>query len=376
MPSKKTTSMPTKLSNQAQIQTINSKPNSTSRRQNFLKNESLVVEPEFTSGEMTRLETKFDSRSNLNGQKKHGILAITGAPNAGKSTLVNALLGQKLAIVSPKVQTTRNSLRAILTEEENQLIIIDTPGIFIPKNDRILERIIVKSAWQALREAGHICFLIDATIGLDEENRRILCELKAEMMPLTVIITKIDLVKKSKILTIIASTSELGITDIMPISAANNDGIELLRKFLCQTCQNQGWIYDENEITDASSRYLVSEITREKLFLNLEQELPYSVSVKTDSFEMLDHNELKIMQTIFVLKETQKSIILGKKGAMIKKIGQEARLDIRELLNKKVHLFLFVKVQGDWMRDIENFEKIDLKKLPNSNEKIVKKSKK
>lgn len=338
---------------------------------NFIQNE--IIATELQNQETTPFAL---SKPNLDLNKFHGHIAITGAPNAGKSTLVNALLEQKLAIVSPKVQTTRNSLRAIITEGETQMIIIDTPGIFIPKNDRILERIIVKSAWQALRDAEHICFLIDANLGLNEENRRILTELKAEELPITVVINKIDLIKKSKILNIINDVVGLGLDDILPISATTNDGIDNLRNLLWGQCKNHGWLYDENEITDASSRYLASEITREKLFLNLDQELPYSVSVKTDSFEMLDRNQIKVMQTIFVLKETQKSIILGKKGAMIKKIGQEARIDITDLLGKKTHLFLFVKVQENWMRNIENFEKFELDKLPKLSKKTPRNSKK
>jgi GTP-binding protein Era len=299
--------------------------------------------------------------------KKHGIIAIVGAPNAGKSTLTNVLLGQKLSIVSPKVQTTRNSIRAIAIENETQIILIDTPGIFIPRNDKILERVIVKSAWQALRESDQICFIIDAESGANQENLRILSDLKKENLPITIVINKIDLVKKSKMLETFAIISNLGFVDIIPISALQNDGVEKLKNFLCEKCQNPTWIYDEEQITDAPMRFIASEITREKLFLNLHKELPYSIAVKTDSYEILNNGEIKIHQTIFVLKDSQKSIIVGKKGEMIKKLGQDSRLDIAEIAGAKVHLFLFVKVKQDWMRDIENFEKIDIEKLPNSN---------
>jgi len=298
--------------------------------------------------------------------KKHGIIAIVGAPNAGKSTLTNAILGQKLSIVSPKVQTTRNSIRAIAIEGATQIILIDTPGIFIPRDDKILERVIVKSAWQALREADQICFLIDAEIGMSQENLRILNDLKKENLPITIVVNKIDLVKKSKMLETFAILSDLGFIDIIPISALQNEGVEKLTKFLCEKCQNPTWIYDEDQITDAPMRFIASEITREKLFLNLHKELPYSIAVKTDSYEILNNGDIKIHQTILVLKESQKSIIVGKKGEMIKKLGQDARLDISEIADTKVHLFLFVKVKPDWMRDIENFEKIDIEKLPSS----------
>src|SRR3989338_4393089 len=283
--------------------------------------------------------------------KKHGIIAIVGAPNAGKSTLTNALLGQKLTIVSPKVQTTRNSIRAIAIEGKTQLILIDTPGIFIPRDDKILERIIVKSAWQALRGANHICFVIDATSGVNNENSRIISDLKKENLPLTIVINKIDLVKKSSILEIIASLAALGFEDIIPISAGTKEGVENLKKFLSAKCTNNGWIYDENQITDAPMRFIASEITREKLFLKLHQELPYSLAVKTDSYEVLKNGGIKIHQTIFVLKESQKQIIIGKKGAMIKNVVEEARKDLSMIAGAKVHLFLFVKVKKDWMND-------------------------
>lgn len=295
--------------------------------------------------------------------KTHGIISLVGAPNAGKSTLTNALLGQKLSIVSPKVQTTRNSIKAIVVEGEAQLILIDTPGIFIPRDDKILERIIVKSAWQALRESDHICFLIDATVGLNAENIRIIADLKKENLPLTILINKIDLVKKSRLLEIFAGCAELGFEDIIPISAETKDGVEKLKKFLCAKCQNPNWIYDEDQITDAPMRFIASEITREKLFLKLSQELPYSLTVKTDSYEILNNKEIKIHQTIYVTKESQKSIVVGKNGSMIKEIGQEARQDIGEIAGTKIHLFLFVKIKKDWMNDVESYEMLDAEKM-------------
>jgi GTP-binding protein Era len=304
--------------------------------------------------------------------KKHGIIALVGAPNAGKSTLTNALLGQKLSIVSSKVQTTRNSIKAITIEGETQIVLIDTPGIFIPRNDKILERVIVKSAWQALREANHICFLIDATVGMNIENSRIIADLKKENLPLTIVINKIDLVKKSRLLETFAAAAALGFKDILPISAETKDGVENLKKLLCEKCQNPNWIYAEDQITDAPMRFIASEITREKLFLKLDQELPYSLTVKTDSYETLGGSEIKIHQTIFVTKDSQKSIVVGKNGSMIKQIGLESRRDISEIAGgANVHLFLFVKVKKNWMNDIESYEIADVEKLPN--QKISKK---
>ncbi len=297
-------------------------------------------------------------------KKTHGTIAIVGAPNAGKSTLTNAILGQKLSIVSPKVQTTRNSIKAIALEDQTQLIIIDTPGIFIPRDDKILERVIVKSAWQGLRDSDHVCFLIDAAVGLNRENLRIIEDLKKENLPITILINKTDLVKKNTILEIMAGVVELGFEEIIPISAETKDNVEKVKKLLCEKCLNPGWIYDEDQITDAPMRFIASEITREKLFLKLEQELPYNLAVKTDSYEVLNNGDIKIYQTILVTKESQKSIIVGKNGSMIKQIGQESRTDISEIANAKIHLFLFVKVQKNWMNDSENYEKLDIDKLP------------
>jgi GTP-binding protein Era len=296
--------------------------------------------------------------------KIHGVFAIVGMPNAGKSSLTNAMLGQKLSITSPKVQTTRNSIKAIIISNQAQIIAIDTPGIFIPRDDKILERIIVKSAWQALREADHICFVIDAEIGLNQENQRILKDLKKENLNITIIINKIDKIRKSKILDIIAPLANLGFEEIIPVSATSGDGIDELKIFLEKKCHHPNWLYNEDEITDAPMRFIASEITREKLFLNLNQELPYSLTVKTDSYEILDNQQIKIKQTILVLKESQKSIVLGKNGQMIKKIGEESRHDLGQIANTKVHLFLFVKVQDNWMNKIENFDRIDIEKLP------------
>ncbi|MBU6140540.1 MAG: GTPase Era [Proteobacteria bacterium] len=296
--------------------------------------------------------------------KKHGTIAIVGAPNAGKSTLTNALLGQKLSIVSPKVQTTRNSIRAIVIEKETQMIVIDTPGIFIPRDDKILERIIVKSAWQALRDADHILFLVDAAVGMNRENLRIIEDLRKENLPMTVVINKIDAVRKSLILESFAKLSDLGVEDILPISALNNDGVDKLKIFLSEKCVNPEWIYDEDQITDAPMRFIASELTREKLFLKLNQELPYSLTVKTDSYDVLDNGQIKIRQTIYVTKESQKSIVVGKKGSMIKEVGEESRKDMAKIAGAKVHLFLFVKVKEGWMNDVESYEIMDIEKMP------------
>ncbi len=296
--------------------------------------------------------------------QKFGIIALVGAPNAGKSTLTNALLGQKISIVSPKVQTTRNVIKAIVVEGETQLVLLDTPGVFLPRSDRILERLIVKSAWQGIRDAHFVCFLIDAERGLDTENLRIINELKKNEFKPAIIINKIDLVKKPKLLVIINALTEIGLTEIFMISALNNDGLVQLKEFLLNKCAPAPWAYNEEDITDAPMRGIASEITREKLFLKLNRELPYSLTVKTDDYKVAPNGHITIHQTIFVLKDSQKGIILGHNGALIKEIGSEARHEIAEIAGAKVSLFLFVKVKKNWMNDLESYEMVDIEKLP------------
>ncbi len=301
-----------------------------------------------------------------NNQKPQfcSVVALVGAPNAGKSTLTNALLGQKISIVSPKVQTTRNTIKAIVNEEQTQLIILDTPGVFLPRSDKILERIIVKSAWQGIRDADLICFLIDSTIGLNPENLRIINQLKQENIEIIIVLNKIDLIKKANLLVIIKALADIDLKDILMVSAQNKEGVNDLKKFLCNKAKLQGWIYDDTHVTDAPMRFSASEVTREKLFLKLNQELPYSLTVKTDSYEVLDNGEVKIHQTIFILKESQKKIILGKNGNLIKEIGSLARHDLAQMVGNNVHLYLFIKVKKDWMQDVESYESLDLGRLP------------
>ncbi len=295
--------------------------------------------------------------------QKFGTIALVGAPNSGKSTLSNTLLGQKVTITSPKVQTTRNVIRAILVEDQTQLVLLDTPGVFLPRHDRILERIIVKSAWQGIRSADFVAFLIDANRGLDKENLRILNELKQDGFKPAVIINKVDLIQKEKLLLISTKLIENEIEDIFMISALKNDGVDELKEFLLSKCLPGPWQYDEDDITDVPIKSMAAEITREKLFLYLNQELPYSVTVLTDSFEY-EGNRLIIHQSILVTKDTQKGIILGKKGALIKKIGSEARKEIAQIAGMRTSLHLFVKVKKDWMNHVENYEIVDVEKLP------------
>lgn len=286
--------------------------------------------------------------------KTHGVIAIVGAPNAGKSTLTNNLLGQKISIVSPKVQTTRNAIKAIIVDADVQLILVDTPGIFIPRSDKILERTIAKTAWQALRESNHICFLVDGTVGLNRENLRIIEDLKKENLPLTIVINKIDLVKKSQLLQTVADIANLGFEEILLISAKTSESVNDLKKLLLSKCNNPDFIYDEDQITDAPMRFIASEITREKLFLNLDKELPYSLIVQTEKYEVLKNKQVKIHQTIFVPRESHKNIVVGKNGSMIKEVGLQSRKDLEKIIGHKVHLFLFVKVADVDFKELQS----------------------
>jgi GTP-binding protein Era len=288
--------------------------------------------------------------------KKFSQIALIGAPNAGKSTLANFLVGQKISIVSPKVQTTRNTIKAIMVEGETQIVLLDTPGVFIPQTTRPLERAIVRAAWQAIKEADFVCLLIDATKGFIENNQQILKDLEFHKIKPIVVINKIDAVAKEKALGIIAEFANRGFEQVFIISATTGDGVDKLKEHLIAISPQGEWQFNDDEITDAPMKFVASEITREKLFLKLKQDLPYSLFVKTDSWEDLRNGQVKIKQTITVLKESQKMIVLGKGGSMIKKIGEEARKDIGEILGTKVHLFLFVKVEEDWINKKENYE--------------------
>lgn len=288
--------------------------------------------------------------------KKFSSIALIGAPNAGKSTLTNFLVGQKISIVSPKVQTTRNTIKAIMVEGETQIVFLDTPGVFIPQTTRPLERAIVRAAWQAIKEADFVCLLIDASKGLGENNQQILKDLEFHKIKPVVVINKIDSIAKEKALGIIAELASRGFEKIFLISATTGDGVADLKKHLIDITPEGEWQFNNDEITDAPMKFVASEITREQLFLKLSQDLPYSLYVKTDSWEDLNNGQVKIHQTIFVLKESQKMIVLGKNGSMIKQIGEEARKEIGEMLGTKVHLFLFVKVEADWVNKKESYE--------------------
>ena len=288
-----------------------------------------------------------------------GFVALVGAPNAGKSTLLNALVGSKVSIVSPKVQTTRSLVRGIAIKDKSQIIFIDTPGIFAPK--RRLDRAMVTAALTGAADADLAALLVDAKKGLDDETRAIVSKLKELPQPKILILNKIDLVKRDALL---ALTKEAN--DLVPfertfmISATKNDGVADLLDYFAEHLPKGPWHYPEDEITDIPLRQMAAEITREKLYLRLHEELPYQSTVETDSWKELRDRSVRIEQSIFVERESQRKIVLGKGGQTIKAIGQAARRDIAEIAEAKVHLFLFVKVRENWGDDPERYREMGL----------------
>jgi len=296
-----------------------------------------------------------------------GFVALIGAPNVGKSTLINALVGTKVAIVSHKVQTTRALLRGIATDGAAQLVFIDTPGIFAPK--RRLDRAMVTNAWSGAHDADIAAVLIDAKRGLDDEAESIfvrLAEVRQPKKPKLLLINKIDLIEKSALLALVKSANDKAANGGAPfaatfmISALTGDGVADVRRWLAEQAPLGPWHYPEDQITDAPMRHLAAEITREKLYLRLHQELPYQSTVETEVWKELKDGSTRIEQTIYVERESQRKIVLGKGGATIKAIGAEARREIAEMVEAPVHLFLFVKVRERWGDDPERYRGMGL----------------
>jgi len=288
-----------------------------------------------------------------------GFIAIIGAPNVGKSTLVNALVGTKVAIVSHKVQTTRAPVRGIAMENGAQLIFVDTPGIFAPK--RRLDRAMVTTAWAGAHDADIVCLLVDAKRGIDEETGAIVERLKEVQRPRVAILNKIDLVEKPTLLTLTKSLNErVALEATFMTSALTGDGVADLRRWLGARVPEGPWHYPEDQISDAPMRQLAAEITREKLYARLHQELPYQSTVETDIWKELRDGAVRIEQTIFVERDSQRKIVLGKGGATIKAIGADARREIAVAIERPVHLFLFVKVREGWGDDPERYREMGL----------------
>jgi GTP-binding protein Era len=283
-----------------------------------------------------------------------GFVALVGAPNAGKSTLLNALVGSKVSIVSPKVQTTRNLVRGIAIKDKTQIVFVDTPGIFAPK--RRLDRAMVTAALTGAADADLAALLIDAKKGLDDEARAIIERLKEMPQPKILILNKIDLVKRDTLLALTQAANELiPFERTFMISAMKQDGVPDLLSYFAERLPAGPWHYPEDVITDIPLRQMAAEITREKLFLRLQQELPYQSTVETDSWKELRDRSVRIEQSIFVERESQRKIVLGEGGQMIKSISMEARRDIERAIEQKVHLFLHVKVREGWENDPERY---------------------
>ncbi|HEV8467408.1 MAG TPA: GTPase Era [Pseudolabrys sp.] len=293
------------------------------------------------------------------GNTNCGFVALIGAPNAGKSTLLNGLVGSKVSIISHKVQTTRALIRGIAVEGQSQLIFVDTPGIFSPR--RRLDRAMVTTAWSGAHEADLVGVLIDSRKGVDEEAEGILARLGDVKPPKLLILNKIDVVAKEALLDLAkAANAAAKFEATFMVSALTGDGVADLKVWLAQRVPPGPWLYPPEQMSDAPIRQLAAEITREKLFERLHQELPYHSTVETESWKELRAGDIRIEQTIYVERESQRKIVLGKGGQTIKAIGEAARREIAEIVEAKVHLFLFVKVREGWGEDPERYRAMGL----------------
>ena len=287
-----------------------------------------------------------------------GFVALLGAPNAGKSTLLNTLIGAKVSIVTPKVQTTRTRVLGMCIEDGTQLIFVDTPGIFAPR--RRLDRAMVAAAWQGAGDADEIVLLLDSAQavkgGVDADTRRIVKGLEKPGRRAILALNKIDLVKREQLLGLSESLNAGGLfTDTFMIAAVNGDGVADMRAHLAARMPEGPWLYPEDQLSDMPQRLLAAEVTREQLFLQLRQELPYALTVETEEWETGKDGSVRIRQIIYVQRDTQKAIVLGKGGQRIKQVGAAARAELQEMLGGAVHLFLFVKVREKWGEDPERY---------------------
>jgi GTP-binding protein Era len=288
-----------------------------------------------------------------------GYVALIGAPNAGKSTLLNALVGAKVSIVSRKVQTTRALVRGIALAGQTQIIFVDTPGIFAPK--RRLDRAMVTSAWGGAGDADVIALLIDARKGVEEEAEAILARLGDLKQRKVLILNKIDTIERSRLLDLAASlNARHAFAETYMVSALTGDGVARVRDKLAEMMPKGPWLYPEDEVSDAPLRSLAAEITREKLYDRLHDELPYQSTVETDQWKTMKDGSARVEQTVFVARESQRKIVLGKGGQTIKAIGEQARREIAEAADCKVHLFLFVKVRENWIDDPARYREMGL----------------
>ena len=292
-------------------------------------------------------------------ETRSGFIALIGAPNAGKSTLLNHMVGTKLAIVTHKVQTTRTRLLGIAMEGKSQLIFVDTPGIFKPK--RRLDRSMVSSAWQGAYDADIIVLLIDATSGVDSDVAEIIAGLEKSGRKAILALNKVDAVQKDKLLGLANELSEKEcFSEIFMISALKGSGVADLRKLLAERVAPGPYLFPEDQLTDVTQRSLAAEITREKIFLRLHQELPYSIWVATEKWEDMKDGSVRVEQIIHVERDGHKGIVIGKGGKTLKAIGAAARKDMEEVLGTRVHLFLFVKVSENWTDSAFHFAEMGM----------------
>lgn len=291
--------------------------------------------------------------------RRCGYVALIGAPNAGKSTLLNRLVGRKLAIVTPKAQTTRTRLLGIAIEDAAQIVYVDTPGIFAPR--RRLDRAMVAAAWTGAEDADETVLLVDAAHGVDRDTRRILDRLAKRGRRSVLALNKIDLVRRDTLLALAAALAKEGDFDpVFMISGLNGDGVADLRRHLAAAMPLGPWLFPEDQLSDAPERLIAAEVTREQVFLQLHDELPYASTVETESWQDRPDGSARIEQVIYVERPSQRAIVLGDGGQRIKSIGSRARAELEHMLGRRVHLFLFVKVRQNWGEDRERFAALGL----------------
>lgn len=299
----------------------------------------------------------------MTDETRAGFTAIIGAPNAGKSTLVNQLVGSKVSIVTHKVQTTRFPVRGVMMHGQSQIVLVDTPGIFAPK--RRLDRAMVKSAWEGATDADAVVHLVDARHwtgqGDKSEDEAIIARLKELGAKAVLALNKIDLVPREQLLAAAKTLFDAGVySDVLMISGLNGDGVEQLAELLAARMPAGPYLFPEDQAADIPSRLIAAEVTREKLMLRLHQEIPYQLTVETENWEQHGNGSVKIDQLIHVAREGHRSIILGKGGQTIKDIGTAARKELSEIFGKPIHLFLRVKVSERWQDNRERFTAIGL----------------
>ncbi|MSP49070.1 MAG: GTPase Era [Alphaproteobacteria bacterium] len=295
------------------------------------------------------------------GPRRCGLVALVGAPNAGKSTLLNKLVGAKISIVTPKVQTTRTRITGIAIEGTTQLVFVDTPGIFT-KTKRRLERAMVASAWAGAADADRVVVVVDGTKkGIGDDTRRILDGLREAKRPAILALNKVDLIKRPELLPRAAQLNQAFDFDkTFMISAETGDGVADLRKYLAGLMPEGPWLFADDDLSDLPERLLAAEVTREQIFLNLHDELPYDLMVETESWKEFRDGSVKIQQVVYVRRASQKAIVLGKGGQTAKAIGAQARRELEAQLGRRVHLFLFVKVRDTWIDDPDRFKGMGL----------------